>query len=129
MSNSQRTKPKTAVPDRTTLLTSIAAALAAGLLPLSLLGQLISIGTLLAFAVVCAGVVVLRITQPNAPRPFRTPLVWITAPLGIAMCLFMMVFLPLDTWLRLAGWTVIGLVIYGLYSVRHAKAHYVITAE
>jgi APA family basic amino acid/polyamine antiporter len=56
-------------------------------------------------------------------------LVWVTAPLGIAMCLFMMVFLPLDTWLRLAGWTAIGLVIYGLYSVRHAKARYAIAAE
>jgi APA family basic amino acid/polyamine antiporter len=73
---------------------------------------------------------VLRVRAPGAPRPFRTPLVWITAPLGIAMCLFMMVFLPLDTWLRLAAWTVIGLAIYYLYSVRHAKPpRYVIAAE
>jgi APA family basic amino acid/polyamine antiporter len=69
---------------------------------------------------------VLRVREPARPRPFRTPLVWLTAPLGIAMCLFMMVFLPLDTWLRLAGWTAIGLVIYGLYSVHHAKAHYAV---
>ena len=54
--------------------------------------------------------------------PFRTPLVWVTAPLGIIMCLFMMVFLPLDTWLRLAAWTVIGFVIYFFYSVKHAQS-------
>jgi APA family basic amino acid/polyamine antiporter len=61
------------------------------------------------------------VRAPHVHRPFRTPLVWITAPLGIAMCLFMMVFLPLDTWARLAGWTAIGLAIYYLYSVRHAR--------
>src|SRR5260221_378061 len=98
-----------------------ACAAMAGLLPLDILGELVSIGTLAAFVIVCAGVMVLRVRAPGAPRPFRTPLVWITAPLGIAMCLFMMVFLPLDTWLRLAAWTVIGLAIYYLYSVRHAK--------
>jgi APA family basic amino acid/polyamine antiporter len=54
--------------------------------------------------------------MPNAKRPFRTPFVWLVAPLGIAMCLFMMVFLPLDTWIRLAVWTVIGLLIYAFYS-------------
>ena len=64
---------------------------------------------------------VLRATRPNAPRPFRTPLVWIVAPLGIAMCLFMMAFLPLDTWIRLGVWTVIGLLIYFFYSRHHAK--------
>jgi len=93
----------------------------AGLLPLDILGELVSIGTLAAFCIVCAGVMVLRVRAPHHPRPFRTPLVWITAPLGMAMCLFMMVFLPLDTWLRLAAWTAIGLVIYGLYSVKHSK--------
>jgi APA family basic amino acid/polyamine antiporter len=93
----------------------------AGVLPLDILGELVSIGTLAAFVIVCAGVMVLRVRAPNANRPFRTPLVWITAPLGIAMCLFMMVFLPLDTWLRLAAWTLIGLAIYRLYSVKHAR--------
>ena len=70
---------------------------------------------------------VLRVRAPNANRPFRTPLVWVTAPAGIVMCLFMMVFLPLDTWLRLAAWTAIGLAIYFLYSVKHAvPSRYVI---
>ncbi|HVW73934.1 MAG TPA: amino acid permease [Rhizomicrobium sp.] len=113
--------PRFATPWKGTLITGAACAAMAGLLPLDILGELVSIGTLAAFVIVCAGVMVLRIKAPNAERPFRTPLVWITAPLGIAMCLFMMVFLPLDTWLRLAAWTLIGLAIYRLYSVRHAR--------
>jgi APA family basic amino acid/polyamine antiporter len=122
--------PRFATPWKGTIITGIACAVMAGLLPLDILGELVSIGTLAAFVIVCAGVMVLRVRAPGAPRPFRTPLVWITAPLGIAMCLFMMVFLPLDTWLRLAAWTVIGLAIYYLYSVRHAKPpRYVIAAE
>jgi len=122
--------PRFATPWKGTIITGIACAVMAGLLPLDILGELVSIGTLAAFVIVCAGVMVLRVRAPHAPRPFRTPLVWITAPLGIAMCLFMMVFLPLDTWLRLAAWTVIGLAIYYLYSVRHAKPpRYVIAAK
>jgi APA family basic amino acid/polyamine antiporter len=122
--------PRFATPWKGTIITGIACAVMAGLLPLDILGELVSIGTLAAFVIVCAGVMVLRVRAPGAPRPFRTPLVWITAPLGIAMCLFMMVFLPLDTWLRLAAWTVIGLAIYRLYSVRHAKPpRYVIALE
>ncbi len=122
--------PKFATPWKGTIMTGIGCAIMAGLLPLDILGELVSIGTLAAFVIVCAGVMVLRVRAPKASRPFRTPLVWVTAPLGIAMCLFMMVFLPLDTWLRLAGWTVIGLAIYYLYSVKHAKPpRYVIAAE
>ena len=113
--------PRFATPWKGTIVTGIACAVMAGLLPLDILGELVSIGTLAAFVIVCAGVMVLRVRAPDAPRPFRTPLVWITAPLGIAMCLFMMVFLPLDTWARLAAWTVIGLAIYYLYSVPHAR--------
>jgi APA family basic amino acid/polyamine antiporter len=122
--------PRFATPWKGTIITGIACAVMAGLLPLDILGELVSIGTLAAFVIVCAGVMVLRVRLPKAKRPFRTPLVWITAPLGIGMCLFMMVFLPLDTWLRLAAWTVIGLAIYYLYSVKHAKPpRYVISAE
>lgn len=122
--------PRFATPWKGTIMTGIACALMAGLLPLDILGELVSIGTLAAFVIICAGVLVLRVRLPNARRPFRTPLVWITAPLGIAMCLFMMVFLPLDTWVRLAAWTVLGLAIYYLYSVRHARpAPYKLMAE
>ena len=113
--------PRFATPWKGTIITGAACAAMAGFLPLDILGELVSIGTLAAFVIVCAGVMVLRVKAPGAKRPFRTPLVWITAPLGIAMCLFMMVFLPLDTWLRLAGWTLIGLAIYRFYSIRHAR--------
>jgi APA family basic amino acid/polyamine antiporter len=113
--------PRFATPWKGTLITGAACAAMAGILPLDILGELVSIGTLAAFVIVCAGVMVLRVKAPDANRPFRTPLVWVTAPLGIAMCLFMMVFLPLDTWLRLAAWTLIGLAIYRLYGIRHAR--------
>ena len=83
--------------------------------------ELVSIGTLLAFIIVCAGVWVLRKTDPNLPRPFRTPFVWVVAPLGIVTCGAMMAWLPWDTWVRLAIWSIIGLAIYFLYSIRHAK--------
>jgi APA family basic amino acid/polyamine antiporter len=113
--------PRFRTPAKGTVITGIFAALMAGLLPLDILGELVSIGTLAAFVIVCVGVMVLRVRAPSAKRPFKTPFVWFTAPAGIVMCLFMMVFLPLDTWLRLAAWTVIGLLIYYFYSRKHAK--------
>ncbi|MES2292240.1 MAG: amino acid permease [Pseudomonadota bacterium] len=113
--------PRFRTPYKSSIITGIFSAILAGFLPLDILGQLVSIGTLAAFAIVCVGVMVLRVRAPHAKRPFRTPLVWVTAPLGIGMCLFMMGFLPMDTWIRLAVWTVIGLVIYFTYSIKHAK--------
>jgi APA family basic amino acid/polyamine antiporter len=113
--------PRFKTPWRGSLITGAFCALGAGVLPLDILGELVSIGTLLAFVIVCVGVMVLRQQRPNAKRPFRAPLIWAVGPLGIVMCGFMMVFLPLDTWLRLAVWTVIGLIIYALYSRHHAK--------
>ena len=107
-------------PFKGNIVTGIFAALLAGLLPLNILGELVSIGTLAAFTIVCIGVMVLRVRAPNARRPFRTPFVWFTAPAGVFMCVFMMAFLPVDTWLRLLAWTVIGLAIYFLYSAKHA---------
>jgi len=116
-----RVHPKYRTPYLGTLVTGICAALLAGVLPLDILGELVSIGTLAAFVIVCAGIMVLRIQKPRALRPFRTPFVWVVAPLGIAMCVFMMVFLPGDTWLRLVIWTIIGLAIFYFYSSHHAK--------
>ena len=122
--------PRFRTPAKSSIIVGIFSAILAGFLPLDILGQLVSIGTLLAFAIVCVGVMVLRVRAPNAKRPFRTPFVWVTAPLGIAMCLFMISFLPFDTFLRLVGWTIIGLAIYFLYSSKRARpSPYAIKAE
>jgi len=81
---------------------------------------MVNIGTLLAFVMVCGSVLALRITRPAAERPFRCPGLFIVAPLGILVNLSMMLFLPLDTWYRLAGWLAAGLVIYFAYGIRHS---------
>jgi APA family basic amino acid/polyamine antiporter len=106
-----------------TIITGFFAALLAALFPLDILAELVSVGTLLAFIAVCAGVLILRVTAPKAKRTFRTPLVWFVAPAGVVTCLVMMASLFLsspDTWNRLLVWTVAGLIIYFLYGIRHA---------
>ena len=114
--------PKFRTPWLAQFLIGVIAMLIAGLFPIGLLGELVSIGTLLAFAIVCAGVFVLRFTNPQIERPFRTPLFWFTAPAGIASCVFLMVVgLPADTWARLIVWLAIGIAIYFLYSCRHSE--------
>jgi len=113
--------PKYRTPHRGTIVTGIFAAIFAALFPLDILGELVSIGTLAAFTVGCLGVMVLRLRMPKAKRPFRTPFVWIVAPLGIIACGAMMYGLPQDTWIRLLVWTAIGFVIYFVYGIRHAK--------
>ncbi len=107
-------------PHRSTILTGALIVLASGLLPIRLLEEMVSIGTLMAFAMVCASVLMLRVTRPEAHRPFRCPAVWIVAPLGVLVSLAMMFFLPLDTWLRLAVWLVIGIVFYLAYGLHHS---------
>jgi APA family basic amino acid/polyamine antiporter len=112
--------PKFKTPWKGSIVTGVVSCIMSGLLPLDVLGELVSIGTLLAFVIVCLGVLILRVTKPNAIRPFRTPLVWLVAPAGMAVCGAMMYWLPPDTWARLGIWTLIGVVIYFGYSIRHA---------
>jgi APA family basic amino acid/polyamine antiporter len=105
-------------PHVSTILTGVVIALAAGLTPIGVLSQLVSIGTLLAFVLVCIGVIILRKTAPDVPRPFRAPGVPAVPIIGAVICLAQMAGLPLATWERLLIWLAIGLVIYFSYSRR-----------
>ena len=96
-------------------------AIFAGLIPIGILGELVSIGTLLAFVIVCAGVWVLRKTRPDLPRPFKAPMVPFVPIMGILVSVLLMAALPVDTWIRLAVWLVIGLAIYFGYGRKHSR--------
>jgi APA family basic amino acid/polyamine antiporter len=115
-----RVHPRFRTPHVSTALTGVVVAVAAGLLPITVLGQLVSMGTLLAFVLACIGVLILRRTHPDLPRPFRTPgMPWVPL-LGAATCLLQMIGLPLATWERLIIWLALGLAVYFLYSRRSA---------
>ena len=116
-----RCHPRFKTPHVSTAVTGIGAAVIAGIFPLDVLADLISIGILLAFAVVCLGVLVMRYTRPDVHRPFRVPWAWLLCPLGAAVCFGMTYFLSNATWIRLVVWTVIGGLIYLFYGFRHSK--------
>jgi len=107
-------------PHLSTMLTGGIVCVLAALTPIVKLEEMVNIGTLLAFVIVCASVLILRLQRPEVERPFRCPLVYVVAPLGILVNGTMMLFLPLDTWLRLVVWLGIGLVLYLLYGQRHS---------
>src|SRR5205085_75618 len=108
-------------PHRSTILTGGIIAVVAAVTPITKLEEMVNIGTLFAFIIVCAAVMLLRVQNPGAERPFRTPLIWVVGPLGIVVNLIMMLFLPVDTWLRLVVWLVIGLCIYGFYGAARSS--------
>lgn len=116
-----RTHPRFHTPHVATVVTGVFVALMGGLLRIDWVGELVSIGTLLAFLLVCLGVPILRLRHPDVPRPFRVRAPWVVGLLGAAACLWVMSSLPLGTWLRLLVWLAFGFVIYFAYGRRHSK--------
>jgi APA family basic amino acid/polyamine antiporter len=112
--------PKFRTPWKSTILTGVFVAAMAGFIPLSILAEMTSIGTLFAFVIVCGAVLIMRRTNPNAKRPFRAPLVPLVPILGILTCLLLMFSLPAENWYRLIIWLLVGFIIYFLYGRRHS---------
>ena len=115
-----RLNPKTCTPVTTTVTTGVLVALLAGVIPIEALLALVNVGTLSAFTIVCAGVLILRLRKPQAKRPFRAPLIYLTAPLGALLCIFIMTGLGTATWIRFIVWFALGVVVYAAYGYRYS---------
>jgi basic amino acid/polyamine antiporter, APA family len=115
-----RINPRTRTPVITTVTTGVLVAILAGVIPIEALLALVNVGTLSAFTIVCAGVLVLRLRKPAAVRPFRAPLIFVTAPLGVVLCIFIMTGLGTATWIRFVVWFALGVAIYAAYGYRHS---------
>ncbi|MCE5233949.1 MAG: amino acid permease [Mizugakiibacter sp.] len=113
--------PKFQTPYVGTVIVGIVAATLAGLFPIGVLGDLVSMGTLLAFATVCVGVLVLRYSRPDLARPFRVPAVWVICPLGALACLFLFGRSFIDNWKWMSAWIALGLLVYFLYGYRNSR--------
>lgn len=118
-----RVHPKRRTPWVGTAFTAVFAGLMGGLFPIGLLGELVSVGTLLAFAIICVGVIWLRIQRPDLPRTFKVPFFWLIAPLGVLSCLYLISSLPAATFVRLLVWMAMGLVVYFGYAYWHSRYH------
>ena len=113
--------PRFHTPWITSIVTGVGVAIFSAILTVREAGSLVSIGTLLAFVIVSIGILVLRIREPNLPRPFKAPIVWFTAPMGALSAAYLMISLERRTWERLIIWFVLGMFVYFLYSRKHSK--------
>ncbi|MEV7006274.1 amino acid permease [Streptosporangium sp. NPDC051022] len=121
--------PRFGTPARITVMMGVIVAILAGLVPLSTIAELVNIGTLFAFVVVSIAVVILRRTRPDLPRSFRTPLVPLVPILSVLACVYLMINLPVETWIRFVVWMLLGVVIYAAYGYRHSRVAEVIPSR